>query len=406
MAVDPDLYPCIEGSTDSEVMFYLGADLRRSRTTRSAPWSGWPGSSRRPGIGTAREHPLQMTVGLSDGEQVIAVRYASGPEVNTLFVSTSVHDIRLLLPAEERFRHFSDEARVVVSEPLIDLPGAVARGPAVDRAGRARRSGQRRPAVRAVPAVTAQRPAPASTQRPPAASICGQGGADLVGEVGDEQQHDVRAGRDQRVRRDDRDVGAGHPAAVLVRRGVRDGGEQARVETGDPQEGHGARRRAVAVHPTAGSPLGGAGRTQPLGRPARRSPAAPTPRPGRARRWPPRRRRRRRGRRSGGRRGWRPAGRCRRRAGTGARWWRSARPRRASRPSPASSSTRSDRAAGRSTAGRRRSRRGSGTAAAGCRRARAGRRARRSAARWSGKCMSPKQASTTTSAARVGRRLR
>ena len=69
------------------------------------------------------EHPLQMTVGLSDGEQVVAARYASGPEVNTLFVSTSVHDLRLLLPAEERFRHFSDEARVVVSEPLIDLPG-------------------------------------------------------------------------------------------------------------------------------------------------------------------------------------------------------------------------------------------------------------------------------------------
>jgi glutamine amidotransferase len=45
------------------------------------------------------------------------------PEVNTLFVSTSVHDLRLLLPAEERFQHFSDEARVVVSEPLIDLPG-------------------------------------------------------------------------------------------------------------------------------------------------------------------------------------------------------------------------------------------------------------------------------------------
>src|SRR3712207_4200549 len=64
-----------------------------------------------------------MTVGLSDGERVYAVRYASGPEANTLFVSSSVQDLRLLLPAEERFRHFSDEARVVVSEPLIDLPG-------------------------------------------------------------------------------------------------------------------------------------------------------------------------------------------------------------------------------------------------------------------------------------------
>jgi glutamine amidotransferase len=67
--------------------------------------------------------PLQMTVGLSDGERVYAARYASGAVVNTLFVSSSVHDVRLLLPAEERFRHFSDEARVVVSEPLIDLPG-------------------------------------------------------------------------------------------------------------------------------------------------------------------------------------------------------------------------------------------------------------------------------------------
>lgn len=35
---------------------------------------------------------------------------ASGPEANTLFLSS-------------RLRHFSDEARVVVSEPLVDLPG-------------------------------------------------------------------------------------------------------------------------------------------------------------------------------------------------------------------------------------------------------------------------------------------
>jgi glutamine amidotransferase len=54
---------------------------------------------------------------------VYAARYASGPQVNTLYVSSSAQDLRLLMPAEERLRHFSDEARVVVSEPLIDLPG-------------------------------------------------------------------------------------------------------------------------------------------------------------------------------------------------------------------------------------------------------------------------------------------
>ena len=122
LAVHPDLFPNIKGTTDSEVLFHLAltfglADDPIAGLERMAGFVEAAG--RRHGI----EHPLQMTVGLSDGEQVVAVRYASGPEVNSLFVSTSVHDLRLLLPAEERFRHFSDEARVVVSEPLIDLPG-------------------------------------------------------------------------------------------------------------------------------------------------------------------------------------------------------------------------------------------------------------------------------------------
>ena len=65
---------------------------------------------------------------------------------------------------------------------------------------------------------------------------------------------------------------------------------------------------------------------------------------------------------------------------------------------PASSSRRSARAAGRSTAGRRRSRRGSGTAAAGRRRARGGRPAPPGRRAGRGACIMPKQASTTTSA--------
>jgi hypothetical protein len=43
--------------------------------------------------------------------------YTIHRDCNTLFVSTSVHDLRLLLPAEERFRHFSDEARVGCPSP-------------------------------------------------------------------------------------------------------------------------------------------------------------------------------------------------------------------------------------------------------------------------------------------------
>ena len=48
---------------------------------------------------------------------------ASGPVVNSLHVSESVESLRSLYPSSERFAHFSDDARVVVSEPLVHLPG-------------------------------------------------------------------------------------------------------------------------------------------------------------------------------------------------------------------------------------------------------------------------------------------
>jgi predicted glutamine amidotransferase len=69
--------------------------------------------------------PLQMTAGVSDGERLYAVRYASGQaEANSpLYVSNDARDVRQLYPEDERLQHLSDEARAVVSEPLADLPG-------------------------------------------------------------------------------------------------------------------------------------------------------------------------------------------------------------------------------------------------------------------------------------------
>ena len=52
-----------------------------------------------------------------------AARYASGPVVNSLFVTADASAVRALHPGDERFQQFSDEARAVVSEPLGDLPG-------------------------------------------------------------------------------------------------------------------------------------------------------------------------------------------------------------------------------------------------------------------------------------------
>ena len=64
-----------------------------------------------------------MTIAVSDGERLYAARYASGPVVNSLFVTADASAVRAMYPDEERFKSFSDEARAIVSEPLGDLPG-------------------------------------------------------------------------------------------------------------------------------------------------------------------------------------------------------------------------------------------------------------------------------------------
>jgi predicted glutamine amidotransferase len=122
LAVAADLFDDVEGSTDSELMFFLALTLGLDTDPLGA-LERMAGLVEAAGHSIGVEHPLQMTVGLSDGERLYAVRYASGPEVNTLYVSSSVQDVRMLYPEAEQFRHFGDEARVVVSEPLTDLPG-------------------------------------------------------------------------------------------------------------------------------------------------------------------------------------------------------------------------------------------------------------------------------------------
>jgi glutamine amidotransferase len=75
------------------------------------------------GRGHGVTHPLQMTVAASDGERVYAARYASGPVVNSLYMTVDASAVRELHPKDTRFHGFSDDARAIVSEPLGDLPG-------------------------------------------------------------------------------------------------------------------------------------------------------------------------------------------------------------------------------------------------------------------------------------------
>jgi predicted glutamine amidotransferase len=123
LAVDPSLFDDIHGSTDSETLFYLALTFGLEKDP--------PGAMER-AVGlveaTAREmgieHAIQMTVGIADGERLWVFRYATEGTPRTLFVSAEADALRKLFPGRERLQRLGDEDRVVVSEPLVDLPGA------------------------------------------------------------------------------------------------------------------------------------------------------------------------------------------------------------------------------------------------------------------------------------------
>ena len=122
LAVDPSIFSGIAGTTDSELMFHLALTFGLEDEPLAA-LERMAGFVEETGHRHDIAEPLQMTVAVSDGERLYAARHASGPVVNSLFVTEDASAVRALYPGDERFAHFSDEARAVVSEPLGDLPG-------------------------------------------------------------------------------------------------------------------------------------------------------------------------------------------------------------------------------------------------------------------------------------------
>jgi glutamine amidotransferase len=122
LAIDPSLFPTIQGSTDSEVVFNLALTfgLEDDPITAVERAIGFvEATAERHGVAS----PVQASMGLSDGERLWAFRYSTEGKSRTLFRSCDASSVRHLHPENERLQRLRDEDRLVVSEPLADLPG-------------------------------------------------------------------------------------------------------------------------------------------------------------------------------------------------------------------------------------------------------------------------------------------
>jgi predicted glutamine amidotransferase len=122
LAVEPELFASVQGSTDTEVVFYMalthgldsdpvGALERTVGAIEEAARRRWIAGA------------VQGTFGISDGVTLWAVRYATEGPARSLFASADVDSVRRLHPDNLRFQRLGMDDRLIVSEPFSDLPG-------------------------------------------------------------------------------------------------------------------------------------------------------------------------------------------------------------------------------------------------------------------------------------------
>jgi predicted glutamine amidotransferase len=122
LAVDPSLYPEIQGQTDSEVLFHLALTmgLEDDPPTAIERTIGFVEAvANRLGVA----QPFQGTIATSDGETIWTFRYSSEGRSRSLYYTTDVPTLRRLYPERALFAQVSDRSRLVVSEPLGDVAG-------------------------------------------------------------------------------------------------------------------------------------------------------------------------------------------------------------------------------------------------------------------------------------------
>ncbi|MFS0867013.1 class II glutamine amidotransferase [Microbacterium sp. 179-B 1A2 NHS] len=123
LEIDPELFPRVLGTTDSEALFHLALsygleDDPIAAVGRAIRFVEAAGRGR--GVGAA----WQGTIAVADGERIWAFRYSTSGRSRTLFHAADVPTLREMYPDAARLSLYGDDARLMVSEPISDLPGA------------------------------------------------------------------------------------------------------------------------------------------------------------------------------------------------------------------------------------------------------------------------------------------
>lgn len=116
MAIDPSLFPLVEGTTDTEWFFFLAL----SQGLIDNPQMGLERAiafvetvKMQKGI----TEPFKLTASFSDGEMLYAIRYATYGAEKTLYVNATAE----ALVDAENHTVLPDHARLLVSEPLSNM---------------------------------------------------------------------------------------------------------------------------------------------------------------------------------------------------------------------------------------------------------------------------------------------
>jgi len=123
LAIDESLFSKIVGQADTEILFYLALTFGLEDDPFDAV-ARTIGLVEAVGARKGVKYPFQGTIATTDGERMWAFRYSSEGKSRSLFFTRDVPTLKRLYPGRDLIQSASDDARLVVSEPIGDLPTA------------------------------------------------------------------------------------------------------------------------------------------------------------------------------------------------------------------------------------------------------------------------------------------